>query len=181
MGHACVRTEISHNYRVAAFDFDLSKDFSWNGRSQNHPKFSNQQSDHQSDQLNHQIVYWSHFMEAVPSSRHAMTPKEAPQEMSQSEWLVSIAAFALLVPNAPRQKMAPNIRCRWPHLEKSLFISLDAMERWRCCGCAGWCCNYVGYRSLQSYEPIGPPFGARCWQPTGLMMPVGPRLGAIKF
>ena len=33
----------------------------------------------------------------------------------------------------------------------------------------------------KSYEPIGPPFGARCWQPTGLMMPVGPRLGAIKF
>ena len=58
------------------------------------------------------------------------------QEMSQSELLISIAAFALLVPNAPREQLDtrfPNApswvqkRCMW--LKSWPFF---AMEKWRC-------------------------------------------------
>ena len=90
------------------------------------------------------------------------------QEMSQSELLISIAAFALLVPNAPREQLDtrfPNAlvgskkdACDSSHGHFLQWKNDDAM--------------LATYRSLEvlyeaSYEACWTAFGAVCWQPTG--------------
>ena len=96
------------------------------------------------------------------------------QEMSQSELLISIAAFALLVPNAPREQLDT----RFPN-------ALVGSQKDACDSSHGH------FLQWKNDDAAFVSFGAVCWQPTGhyrsygagwtafgaVLRPVGPPLG----